>query len=99
MLVSLRNGASTAQQSIALQSIDNIRHGTRRHQATLEALVEGPFPVERAGLFLALVAGLQVIRQMVEIPSLAEAEPAILEELLSPIVRLLVEQGSRTAAP
>jgi len=69
------------------------------HQATLEALVEGPFPAERAGVFLALVAGLQVIRQMVEIPSLAEAEPAILEELLSPIVRLLVEQGSRTAAP
>jgi Tetracyclin repressor-like, C-terminal domain len=70
----------------------------RGHQATLEALVEGPFPVERAGLFLALVAGLQVIRQMVEISSLAEAEPAILESLLRPIVRLLVENKSGPAA-
>lgn len=70
---------------------------SKGHQATLEALVEGSFPVERAGLFLALVAGLQVIRQMVEIPSLAEAEPEIIEELLRPIVRLLVEQESDTA--
>jgi len=67
---------------------------SRGHQATLESLVEGPWQVERAGLFLALVAGLQVIRQMVEIPSLAEAKPAVLEKLLKPIVRLLVEQGN-----
>ena len=70
---------------------------SRGHQTTLEALVEGPLSVERAGLFLALVAGLQVIRQMIEIPSLAKADPAALEELLRPIVRLLVEQQSAAA--
>jgi len=53
-------------------------------------------PVERAGLFLALVAGMQVIRQMVEIPSLAQADPATLEALLLlPIVRQLAEAPGR----
>lgn len=70
----------------------------RGHQKTLEALVEGPDPVERAGLFLALVAGLQVIRQMVEIPSLARADPAKLEALLLPLVRALVEKPDAKAA-
>jgi AcrR family transcriptional regulator len=71
---------------------------SRGHQTTLESLVEGSFPVERAGLFLALVAGVQVIRQMVEIPSLAKADPKVLEKLLLPIVRHLVEQGGAKTA-
>jgi AcrR family transcriptional regulator len=63
----------------------------RGHQKTLESMLKGPLATERAGLFLALVAGIQFIRQMVEIPSLAEAKPATLEKLLTPLVRGLVE--------
>ena len=65
-----------------------IGHG---HQATLEKLIPGPHPVERAGLFLALVAGLQVIRQMIGIAALAEADAATLEALLTPVIRQLIE--------
>jgi AcrR family transcriptional regulator len=63
----------------------------RGHQATLEGAVQGPLAAERAGVFLALVAGLQVMRQMMEIPALAKAEPMALEQILIPIVRSLIE--------
>jgi AcrR family transcriptional regulator len=62
----------------------------RGHQSTLESALTGPLAAERAGVFLALVAGLQVMRQMVEIPALADAHPGQLEDLLTPLVRLLV---------
>lgn len=64
-----------------------IRQG---HQSTLEETLEGPLAVERAGVFLALVAGLQVMRQMMEVPSLAQAEGADLERILVPVIRALV---------
>lgn len=63
----------------------------RGHQRTLEAMVEGPLQAERAGVFLALVAGLQVIRQMIAVPSVAKADPETLRRILEPVVRLLVE--------
>lgn len=63
----------------------------RGHQATLEKMIGGEHAVERAGLFLALVAGLQVIRQMIQIEALAEADPQTLEALLTPMIRHLVE--------
>jgi AcrR family transcriptional regulator len=69
----------------------------RGHQATLERAIGGPLAGERAGLFLALVAGLQVMRQMVEIPALADADPATLERLLVPVVQAMVAAGE--AAP
>ena len=65
----------------------------RGHQSTLEAALTGPLARERAGVFLALVAGLQVMRQMVRLPPLAEADPAELQRLLEPLVRALLEDG------
>ena len=69
----------------------------RGHQSTLENMLQGPNAVERAGVFLALVAGLQVMRQMMEIPSLAGARPAELERLLIPVVRALVDGAPTTS--
>ena len=63
----------------------------RGHQSTLEQALVGPRAAERAGLFLALVAGLQAMRQMVQVPALAEADPAVLERLLVPMIRVLLE--------
>jgi AcrR family transcriptional regulator len=68
----------------------------RGHQSTLEEMLDGPHAIERAGVFLALVAGLQVMRQMMEVPSLARADPAELERLLTPVVRALVDRGPTT---
>ena len=65
----------------------------RGHQSTLEEALSGPLPRERAGVFLALVAGMQVMRQMLEVPALAGADPADLEAVLTPVVRALVERA------
>lgn len=65
----------------------------RGHQSTLEAMLSGADAAERAGVFMALVAGLQVMRQMMELPSLAEADPVKLEALLLPVVRALVDEA------
>lgn len=65
----------------------------RGHQSTLEARVGGEHAAERAAIFLALVAGLQAMRQMMALPALADADPAALEALLTPVVRALVEAG------
>jgi AcrR family transcriptional regulator len=62
----------------------------RGHQATLESAIGGADAAERAALFLALVAGVQVIRQMLVMPALADADPKTLERLLVPMVRALV---------
>jgi len=64
----------------------------RGHQATLLGRLNGPNAAQRAGIFLALVAGLQVFRQTMALPSLAEADPADLARLLEPIIRSLIEE-------
>lgn len=64
-----------------------IRQG---HQASLLERLHGPNAVERAGLFLALVAGLQAMRQTLELPGLAQADPDDLARLLEPVIRALV---------
>jgi len=63
----------------------------RGHQSTLETALKGPLAAERAGVFLALVAGMQAMRQMMEIPALAQADPQALEALLVPMLRALIE--------
>ena len=59
------------------------------HQSTLERMIGGPLSRERAALALSLVAGLQVMRQMMEIEALAGARPADLETILIPVIRTL----------
>jgi AcrR family transcriptional regulator len=63
----------------------------RGHQATLEHLLEGRWPKERAGVFLALVAGLQAMRQMMQIEALAQADSDTLTAVLTPVVRALID--------
>jgi len=59
------------------------------HQATLEDAIGAPLARERAAIALSLVAGLQVMRQMMRIDALADADPADLEAILTPLVRAL----------
>jgi hypothetical protein len=39
---------------------------------------------------LAIVAGIQVMRQMIALPALADADPADLQRVLAPIFRSLI---------
>jgi AcrR family transcriptional regulator len=63
----------------------------RHHHATMTAALTGELAPERAALVLAIVAGLQVMRQMLGLPALAEADPRVLIKLLAPLFQQLLD--------
>jgi AcrR family transcriptional regulator len=67
---------------------EQIKHG---HQKALTAALSGDLAPQRAALVLSIVAGFQVMRQMIGLPALADAEPATLVKLLAPVFQQLIE--------
>ena len=63
------------------------------HQRQMTEALGGARASERAALVLAMLAGFQVMRQMVGLSALADAEPGVLARLLAPVFRQLVEAG------
>ena len=61
------------------------------HQKTMRAALSGELAPQRAALVLSLVAGVQVMRQMIGLSALAKAEPAALIKILAPLFQQLVE--------
>lgn len=87
-LIMLHSASSPSAAQIGRELVSGVQ------ESTVAGRIEGaPDARERAGLFLALVAGLQVMRQMMELPSLAEADPAKLQSILTPILRALLDPG------
>lgn len=61
------------------------------HLATATAAMSGKHAAERAALFLAVVAGVQMMRQMLQLRPLVEATPDLLVSLLTPVIAELFE--------
>jgi hypothetical protein len=55
------------------------------HQATARQVIKSSNAPERAGILLAIVAGFQMMRQMMRLEVLADADPALLANLLTSI--------------
>ena len=58
--------------------------------ATEALRTTGPHAAERAALMLALVAGVQNMRQMIGLAPLVQAKPKVLAKLLEPLFRSLL---------
>ena len=86
-----KSGASEVASAIARDQIMRI------HQASAEGLVAGDHARQRAALFLALVAGVQLMRQQIALPALAEVDPEVLADLLTPLIAQLL--GPQPADP
>jgi AcrR family transcriptional regulator len=86
-LISFRSAGSETATRIARERIAQIHH------ATATAAISGDHASERAALFLAFVAGVQMMRQMLELEPLTKAEPALLVDLLTPVIASLIEPG------
>jgi len=84
-LILFRSTASATAARIARERI------ARVHHSTATAAISGDHASERAALFLAVVAGVQMMRQMLELEPLTKAEPALLVELLTPVIASLIE--------
>jgi AcrR family transcriptional regulator len=83
-LVLFRSASSPTAARIARDRIE------AAHQATAISVVVGEHARERAAILLSLVAGFQMMRQMMSLKALAEAEPATLAGLLAPVIELIL---------
>ena len=84
-LILLHSASSKRAAEIGREQIE------KGHQNVLAAALRGDLAPQRAALVLSIVAGFQVMRQMIGISALAEVEPAALVSLLAPLFRQLVE--------
>lgn len=83
----LRSASNDRAAAIAR---DQIEAG---HLNTLAQVIGGPDAGVRAGVVLALVAGVQMMRQMIGLSALAEADPELLADILKPVLHELLKKG------
>jgi AcrR family transcriptional regulator len=63
----------------------------RMHLKTLTNALEGDDAAERAALIVSLVAGVQLMRQMIGLTPLVKTPPAKLQKLLAPVIQQLID--------
>jgi hypothetical protein len=63
----------------------------------MTAALRGDLAPQRAAMVLSLIAGFQVMRQMIGLPALAEAKPDVLVNILGPLFQQLIEGGQPPA--
>jgi AcrR family transcriptional regulator len=84
-LIMLHSASSERAAEIGKEQIE------KGHQKVLTAALTGELAPQRAALVLSLVAGFQVMRQMIGLSALAKAEPADLIKILAPVFQQLID--------
>ena len=87
-LIMMHSASSASAARIARVQIE------QHYQRQLTAALPGALAAERAAIALAIVAGLQVMRQVIGLSALADAKPAALAEILTPLFEQLVGRPS-----
>jgi len=85
-LILFRSMSSPVAARIAREQI------AAAHHATATGALSGDHAAERAALLLALVAGVQMMRQMLQLAPLTKADPAVLIELLRPLIAGILQR-------
>lgn len=88
-LILFRSTASPVAARIARERI------AAAHHATAQELVKGPHAAERAAIFLSIVAGFQMNRQMLQLAPLAEADPAVLIALMTQVFEAILGSADK----
>ncbi|WP_213807458.1 TetR/AcrR family transcriptional regulator [Granulicella sp. dw_53] len=83
-LILLRSASSTRAAEIGREQIE------KHHQKTMAALVKRSGAPQRAAIALSLVAGFQVMRQMVGLTALNNSSDAVLVRILTPLFEELL---------
>lgn len=84
-LVALHSASSAGAAKIGRAQIE------AHHQRTLAAAIKGKRAPQRAAIVLSLVMGFMVMRQVIGLTALADADPDDLEKVLTPVLRQLLE--------
>jgi AcrR family transcriptional regulator len=83
-LIMLRSSSNERSAEIWRQQIEAY------YQKNMTGLLSGDLAAERAALILALIAGFQVMRQLIGIKALTKANPQLLAGQLTSILQLIV---------
>jgi len=90
-LILFRSASSETAASIARKRI------VAAHQAAARRAIGSSNAPERAGILLAIVAGFQMMRQMMRLKVLADADPALLANLLTAIFTTVIGRRGPTS--
>jgi AcrR family transcriptional regulator len=94
--ITLHSASSPSAAKIGREQIE------AHHHKVLTAALRGDHAAERAALVLSIVAGVQVMRQMIGLTALTECPPTMLVKLLGPVFQQLMdvrEPSGTTARP
>ena len=91
-LILLRSASSKRAAEIGREQIE------KRHQKTIASLVKRSPAPQRAAVALSLVAGFQVMRQMVGLKALNDSSDAVLVRILTPLFEELLNGYEPEAA-
>jgi hypothetical protein len=83
--IMLRSASSARAAEIGRREIET------HHLKTMADALSGDMVPQRAAMVLSLVAGFQVMRQMIGLKALSEADPAALVEILTPLFQQLIK--------
>ncbi|HZF37375.1 MAG TPA: TetR/AcrR family transcriptional regulator [Blastocatellia bacterium] len=87
--IMLRSASNERASEIGREQIEN------HHQRLIAAALSGDLAPQRAGVVLSLVAGFQIMRQMIGLSPLTEADPKALVKILGPVFEQLIK-GERS---
>lgn len=83
--IMLRSASSERAAEIAREQIE------QHYLKTMAAGLTGDLAEQRAALVFAVVAGLQVMRQMIGLSALTEVDPEKMVALLGPVIQYLID--------
>lgn len=83
--IMLRSASSERAAEIGREQIEN------HHQRLIAAALRGDLAAQRAAVVLSLVAGFQVMRQVIGLSALATSEPEALVKVLGPLFQQLID--------
>jgi AcrR family transcriptional regulator len=84
-LIMHRSGSSKRAAEIGREQIE------QHHQKTMTNALRGPHAAQRAAIVLSLVAGVQMMRQMIGLTALADTKPKTLVKILGPLFQQLID--------
>ncbi len=84
-LITLHSASSKQAATIGREQIE------KHHQKAMTAALRGDLAPQRAAMVLSLIAGFQVMRQMIGLPALAKAKPDVLVNILGPVFQQLID--------
>jgi AcrR family transcriptional regulator len=87
-LIMHRSGSSRRAAEIGREQIET------HHHKTMTAALTGTLAPQRAAVVLAIVAGIQIMRQMIGLTALSKAKRKDLVQILAPLFQQLVDGAS-----